>query len=345
MKNTIVKLGILTTSLFCGGIAYKKYHMRSKKYKFVEELNTPFHFTFPAWMVNPIGAKVMNMLSVSRGKGVEREDVITKTVYIPTYDGTEVVMNIFEPLGCGADETLPCLLYIHGGGYILEAMPNHFETMAKYANKIHCKVALVHYRTMFQANADACVEDSYSALLWLYENADKINIDKERIAVGGDSAGGGISAALMHLTRDRKGPKLAYSMLFYPVVDSTLSTESMKKYTDSPGWNAKANRKMWKEIKQRASAEMMRYIAPIFQTNFMDLCDAYIEVEEYDCLHDEGVIYAKKLMEGGSDVYLNDMKGTYHGFEQNSNKPIAKKIIDDRAEVLRKVFYHNLEND
>lgn len=343
MKNKMIKLGVLASALVGGAMAYKKYQDSFKKYNFADEIKSSCYFTFPAFMVNPMPAKILNKRT--GGKVIEREDIVWTTTYIPTYDEQKIRVNVIEPVGCEKGEKLPCLLYFHGGGYVLGSTKKYYDVIATYANKMRCKVVYVHYRTMFEANIDACLEDAYSALLWLLDNAESFDIDRERIAVGGDSAGGGISSALTHIARDRKGFQFIYQMLIYPVVDSSLATTSMKKYTNTPGWNAKANAKMWKHIKKGISPDMMKYISPINNPDFTGLCDAYVEVEEYDCLHDEGVNYAEKLMENGYHVNLNDMKGTYHGFEQIGDNSLSKKIIDKRAAVLRAVFYQNLKSE
>ena len=269
---------------------------------------------------------------------VEDESVMTSTLKIPTYDGSEMLVNVMQPVDCKEDEKLPCMVYYHGGAFVFDAIPEYYPIIAKYVNQVRCKVVFPHYRTMYEGSTDVCFEDAYSTVIWTYENAEMLKIDKERIALGGDSAGGGLTAAVTHMLRDRKGPKVIFQMLIYPVVDSTLSTPSMKKYTDTQGWNAKANAKMWKEMKKRTSPSLMKYVAPILDFDFTGLCDAYIEVEEFDCLHDEGVLYAEKLMSKGYDVELNDMKGTYHGFDQKESKLIARQIFEIRSRALRKAF-------
>lgn len=329
-KSTAFILGVLSVTA-----AYLRNKKLTAKYNFASEYKKTLGFTFPPAFINPVCIKLINKFG--KGKVVELEDVITTSRYIPSYDGTKILVNTIEPLGC-QEEKLPCFVYFHGGAYAIDSIPQYFSAMSKYANIARCKVVYVHYRTMYEKSADTCFEDAYSALVWTYENAENLNIDKERIAVGGDSAGGGIAAGVTHMCRDRKGPKIAFQMLLYPVVDVTMSTPSMEKFTDVPGWNARANAKMWKEVKQRLSPDMLKYASPILNPNVSGLCDAYVEVEEYDCLHDEGVNYAEKLKEGGYEVQLNDMKGTFHGFDQSQGKILAKQIFKTRADALRKAF-------
>lgn len=320
----------------CGALGFKKYKAYQEKYPVVDELKSAFYFTMPECVMTPIVSGILNRLTDT--DVIERDDVVTTTKKIGSYDGKEVLINIMEPKDYDGSEELPCLVYFHGGAYTLGVVKSYFATVADYVKQVGCKVVMPHYRTMFEGSGDTCLEDCYAALKWTYDNAEQLHIDKNRIAIAGDSAGGGITASLTHIVRDRGEMSVCYHMLIYPVVDSSLSTESMKKYTDSPAWNAKANRKMWKELKKRVSAEIEQYISPLQCVDFSGLCNAYIEVEEFDCLHDEGALYAEKLMQNGYEVQLNDMKGTYHGFDAFESKVIVRSVKETRTAALRKAF-------
>lgn len=319
-----------------GMIGLKKYKQHQDKYPVLEELKSVYHYTMPDWTITPLVAGFMNKRQHT--EVVERDDVVTTTRKINSYDGKKIIINILEPKDYDGTEELPCLVYTHGGAYVFGISEMYFSIAAHYVKQVGCKVVLVHYRTMFEGSADTCLEDSYAALKWTYDNAEELHIDKNRIALAGDSAGGGIAASLTHMVRDRGEVSVCFQMLIYPVLDSSLSTESMKKYTDSPTWNAKANRQMWKELKKRVSPEMEQYISALQCVDFSGLCNAYVEVEEFDCLHDEGVLYAEKLMKNGYEVELNDMKGTFHGFDILEDKVITRSAKEMRVAALRKAF-------
>lgn len=335
-KKTIAKVGILATAAGGGLALYVRNKKYYKKYSILKELRSINPFIFPETTINSTFMKLMNRQY--KDVIVENKNVITTSLMIPTYDGKEILVNVMQPIDCKEDEKLPCMVYYHGGAFILGATPGFYPIIEEYVNQVRCKVVFPHYRTIYEGSTDACFEDAFSAAVWTYENAEKLKIDKERIALGGDSAGGALTAAVTHMLRERKGPKVIFQMLIYPATDSTLSTPSMKKYTDTPGWNAKANAKMWKEMKTRLSPGLMKYVAPILDFDFTGLCNAYIEVEEFDCLHDEGILYAEKLISNGYEVELNDMKGTYHGFEQIRSRLIARQIFEVRSRALRKAF-------
>lgn len=317
-------------------VLFKRKRDFDEKYPLLDEYRSLLNFTMPSWIINK---KCMDFINKDYEKHIKQPEGVRLTVRrIPAFDGAEILISIMEPDDREPEEILPCLVYYHGGGFVFHAFSAFYDITAEYVKQARCKLIFVNYRTVYDANADTCYEDAYSALVWTYDNAESLQIDKNKIAVGGDSAGGCLAAAVTHLTRDRKGPDICYAMLIYPVIDSSLSTQSMKKYTDVPGWNAKANRKMWSELKKSLSPSMLKYASPILDSDFTGLCNAYIEVEQFDCLHDEGVNYAEKLMKNGYKVELNDIKGTYHGYDQKTDKVFSKQILELRSRKLKDAF-------
>lgn len=333
MKKSLIGLGVVSSGMLAVGKNYRDYY---KKYNILPELRSMIRITFLPQMIN---RKTMGFINRHcADKVLQPEDVVVSTQKIKSYDGKQILISTIEPDDVKEDEILPCLVYYHGGGYVLGLLSSYYTLAARYVRLARCKIVLPHYRTIYEGGADACFEDSYQALKWTYENAEQLRIDKDRIAVGGDSAGGGISAAVTHMSRDRKGPKICFQMLMYPAVDSSMSTESMKKCTDTILWNSKANAKMWKEMKKSMSSNMLKYASPLSNPDFSGLCNGYVEVEEFDCLHDEGVLYAEKLISNGYEVELNDMKGTYHGFDEDAKTTLGRHMFELRSERLKAAF-------
>lgn len=133
------------------------------------------------------------------------------------------------------------------------------------------------------------VEDCYAAFQWVYQKAEEIGIDPDKIAMGGDSAGGALAAAVCLMARDRKASKICFQMLIYPVTDARQVTESVKEFIDTPLWNGKQNQKMWKLYLGQGVHPNKAYASPMEAASFNNLPDAYIEVAEFDCLRDEGI--------------------------------------------------------
>ena len=172
----------------------------------------------------------------------------------------------------------------------------------------------------------------------IYENAEKFKIDKNRIALGGDSAGGALATAVAQMARDRKGPEVIFQMLIYPVTDSRQKTESIKKFVDTPLLNSKVNKGMWKLYLKDSVKGNKAYAAPNEAEGFSDLPSAYIEVAEFDCLRDEGLEYAKSLEEAGVEVKVREVKGAIHDFEIAKNSDYIKEVIKSRGETLKEAF-------
>ena len=112
----------------------------------------------------------------------------------------------------------------------------------------------------------------------------------------------------------------------------------MRKYTDSPMWNARLNQKMWELYLREGNRGMLPYAAPLLARDFSDLPPAYVEVEEFDCLHDEGLAYAKALEAAGVAVQVEDVRDTFHGFDFFTGKEVSKAMIQKRIQALRQFF-------
>lgn len=244
----------------------------------------------------------------------------------------------YEPKNC--KNTSPVVIYYHGGGFVYKAAPYHYRLVKEYSVKTPCKVLMVDYRLTTQNSFPVPVNDCYSALKWLVENAKNLGIDSSRIAIAGDSAGGNLAAAVTLMARDNKLIDPCGQMLIYPVIDRRMKTPSMLKYTDTPIWNSRLSKKMWWLYLPDNNAENIEYASPIEAQNLSDLPDTYIETAEFDCLHDEGVEYAEALKDAGNTVFLNETKNTIHGFDMASKSQIVIDSIDKRIKFLQNLFYN-----
>jgi acetyl esterase/lipase len=257
---------------------------------------------------------------------------------IPSSDNGIIAVDVFEPKQ--ASGKLPCLLYIHGGAFMMEAAPYHNTLMGMYAEEAQCKIVFVHYRLLPRYVFPTALHDCYDALLWASKNAETLGLDTEKIAIAGDSAGGALAAGITQMARDKQGPKLMFQMLVYPVTDARMITESMRKYTDTPVWNAGSNKTMWELYLAGLQNTGRTYASPIEEELTGDLPPAYIEVSEFDCLRDEGIAYAEKLTAAGVQVALNQTNGTTHGFELNLKSAHSLAIVAERIAALNGAFHH-----
>ena len=257
-----------------------------------------------------------------------------QTVQVP--GGQEVPLTLYEPEG--AVGKLPCLVYFHGGGFCFADAGYIHQNVMDYSLGAGCKVVFVHYRTSERAAFPLPFEDCRQALQFVWEHSAQLGIDPDRIAVGGDSAGGALAAACALWARDHGGPRLCFQMLIYPVTDARMQTPSMKQFTDCPCWNARLNRKMWQLYLRSGWGGLRAYASPMEAEDFGGLPDAYVEVEEFDCLRDEGAAYAEALARAGSSVQLERVTGTFHGFDVFRNSPPARAQIAARIRALRRAF-------
>ncbi len=265
----------------------------------------------------------------------DRKKIKSRKVKIKSFDGKCIKNTIIEPKQ--EKENSPCLVYFHGGAFRYPSVPYQLRMAHRYANSAQCKVVFVNYRLAPKHPFPAPVEDGYSTLKWVYENSSELGIDVNRIAVGGDSAGGALAAAIAQMSRDRNGPHVCFQLLIYPVIDCDMQTESMKTFYDTPIWDSIKSKDMWKKYLKNGDQGLLAYASPIKAESLAGLPSAYVEIAEFDCLRDEGVNYALRLQEAGVPVELVQTKGTIHAYDMVF-KSIAKENFEKRITALNKAF-------
>lgn len=292
----------------------------------------------PNLKLSPFLIKTINAMAGISVALLRRKKGLTKEkISIPVSVGDRIQLTIYEPQKT-TQQPLPCLVYYHGGAFVLRDFGYMHKKTSEYALRTGCKIVFVHYRLAPDHHSTVILDDCYTSLEWVFEHAKELGVDPARIAVGGDSAGGALAAAVTQLARDRKGPALCFQLLIYPVTDASQRTESVRKFVNTPGWNGNLNKQMWDYYLKNADTEMMKYLSPISNPSLNNLPESYIEVEEWDCLRDEGIAYAKKLEESGNRVTLNYLKGTFHGFDINLKKSIVQVALDARVTALKNAF-------
>ena len=272
---------------------------------------------------------------------INKQEHSTKSVrvyrkQINGYRGTRINLLIYEPYNL--PENAPCLIYYHGGGFMFKASTHHFSTVRTYALKTGCKVIFPDYSTLPETAFPTPVEECYKTYIWAVKNAAILDINPKKIAVAGDSAGGNLAAAVTLMARDRHAPLPCFQMLIYPVLDRRMKTDSMKKYYDTPMWNSGLSMIMWKLYLRRGESGHMEYASPSEAKDLSGLPPAYIETAEFDCLHDEGILYAERLKESGNKVTLRNTKGTPHGYDCIPNAHITRTCMKLRILHLKKAF-------
>lgn len=233
----------------------------------------------------------------------------------------------------------PTLVYYHGGAFVMKPAPQHFENAFRYAREANCLVIFVEYRLAPKFHFPAGFNDCYAALRWVISNAEQLGIDKERLVVGGDSAGGGLAAGVVQRAWHEDGISLRGQLLIYPCVDLICSRPSITAYADVPPFkHASIVSIAQTYLGHPISAGMPRYASPIYG-DVSQLAPAYVETPQFDLLHDQGYAYAHALMDKGVEVDLNEIEGGVHGFDLlAANSALAKRAMQSRIQFLNRVF-------
>jgi acetyl esterase/lipase len=252
--------------------------------------------------------------------------VVTKSRMIPGPDN-ELMVKIYEPAN-RLDTKFPALLWIHGGGYVLGHPDSDDALCERFVLEANCVVVSVDYRLAPENPYPAAIDDCYAALKWMADSAEVLNIDFERIAIAGASAGGGLTAALSLMARDKGGPAICFQMPLYPMIDDRNITPSSHEITASNSvWNRARNLAGWRMyLSDHASGEISPYAAPSRAESFAGLPPTYTCVGQLDPFRDETIEYVARLAQAGVDVEFHLYPGCFHGFD----------LIAPQAEVTQR---------
>jgi acetyl esterase len=261
-----------------------------------------------------------------------------REVSIPGRDGApDVRARVYAPTD--SDGSLrPGYVNIHGGGFVMGDLDT-FEQAPVDVAASGVVVVAPDYRLAPEHPFPAGLEDCYAAPEWLAGNAAELGVDPQRIAVGGESAGGGLAAAVALLARDRQGPPICFQLLDIPELDDRLETLSMRTFVDTPIWNRPSAELSWKYYLSGAPEVLgLQYAAPSRAENLAGLPPAFVAVCEFDPLRDEGLIYAQRLLAAGVSTELHHYPGTFHGSGIVQAAAITRRMLADKATALAKAL-------
>ena len=261
-----------------------------------------------------------------------------REVRIPGYDGTEVYARVYASAKAG-NGLRAGMIQIHGGGFVLGDLDTFEQGAIDIAAACDAVVVAPDYRLAPEHPFPAGLGDCYSALEWLAANAGDLGVDPARIVVGGESAGGGLTAAVALLARDRQGPPISFQLLDIPELDDRLDTPSMQRFVDTPLWNRPAAEWSWKYYLSGTPEVLgLQYAAPARAQNLAGLPPAYVSTCEFDPLRDEGLIYAQRLLAAGVSTELHHYRGTFHGSGLVRDAAISRRMASDRMDALRRAL-------
>lgn len=269
------------------------------------------------------------------------ETITTKTRLVPGPAGApDVAVEIYAPPRQAVP--LPGLLWIHGGGYVVGSAALDAPIARRMALVASCVIVSVEYRLAPENPFPAPVEDCYAALRWMATNADELGVDRDRLAVGGASAGGGLAAGLALLARDRAEVDLKYQLLIYPMIDDCNVIPAGETVRDAPLWNRENNRIGWRSyLGQEPGGEgVSPYASACRSQNVKGLPPAYLAVGEMDLFCGENIRYAERLMEAGILTELHVYPGAFHAFDNIApESSIGMRFTNDYLSALREAFH------
>jgi acetyl esterase/lipase len=273
---------------------------------------------------------------------VENPDMISVRDEFVDADGYRLRVRIYEPKNRSGAK-VGALYWIHGGGMALGSPETDDAICARFALACNVLVASVDYRLAPENPYPIPLWDCHAGLLWLFDTADELGIDRERVAIGGASSGGNLCAALTLLLRDNGGPKLIFQMPLYPMIDDRMETDSEKSFTADfiPfAWNRDNNKVAWNwYLKNVDRNNVPIYAAPARAKDLSNLPPAYSCVGEFDPFIDETIDYFSRLQKSDVSAELRIYKGAFHGFDQTSiGSELGEKAIDENINALRKAF-------
>jgi acetyl esterase len=249
----------------------------------------------------------------------------------------EIPVRVYTPAGAAP---MGGLVYFHGGGWVIGDIESHDEVCRALAKGAGCIVVSVDYRLAPEHKFPAAPEDCFAATKWVSQNAAALGIDANRIAVGGDSAGGNLAAVVAQMARDRGGPKIAFQLLIYPATDWSKESASQREFTQDGYILSRGDMVWFYDHYMNSPAEKTNpYFSPACAKSLAGLPPAFVLTAAIDPLRDEGEAYGEALRKAGVPTTVKRYPGVCHGFVMMGAKLDAgKQAIADCCAELKKAF-------
>ena len=254
-------------------------------------------------------------------------------------DDPDVGIRFFTPENAAGP--LPVLLWIHGGGFAIGTAASSDPYCVEVVRELGFAVASVEYRLAPETPFPGPLDDCYAALTYIHAHTKELGIDPSRIAVGGQSAGGGLAAGTVLRARDEGVVPVAFQLLEIPELDDRLTTDSMTTFVDTPLWDRPNAVLSWQYYLGKSytgpdDPAVPIYAAPARATDLSGLPPTYLCTMELDPLRDEGIEYALGLLRAGVSVELHSFPGTFHGSGLLATAEVSKRAMTEALDALRR---------
>jgi len=295
----------------------------------------------PLYTLTPSEAR--SVLSGLQSKPIEKSPTEIENKTIPGGPNGEIFIQIVKPQGSD-NETLPAVMYFHGGGWVLGGFDTHERLLRELANGANAAIVYVNYTRSPEAKYPTALEEAYAATKWIAEHGQTINLDSSRLVVVGDSVGGNLATAVALLSTERNGgPHITFQLLFYPVTDANFDTPSYLAYQEGFFLTREAMKWFWDNYVSNDTNRKEPTLSPLQASidQLSKLPPALIIVGENDVLRDEGETYAHKLMQAGVPTTATRYLGTIHDFvmlNPITDTPAARGAIDQASHKLKEVL-------
>lgn len=295
----------------------------------------------PFEALNPTQARKAYAASwhVMQTPGGEVASVVDQTIQGP---GGALTLRIYRGLGTDAKAKLPCLLFLHGGGWVIGNLESHDRLCRRLASGSGLCVVAVDYRLAPEHPFPAALDDAAHALRWIADHAHAWHIDADRLAVGGDSAGGNLAAVLALLSRNGELPPLIHQTLIYPVLDLTAGSDSYRRITHGLPLTAATMHYFINHYTPSAADRLDWRASPLHADSLAGVAPALVMTVAHDPLCDEGLAYAKRLDEAGVRVTAIHCNDHMHGvLSQGQMIPAADVLTDNICRLLSHALHCN----
>lgn len=267
-------------------------------------------------------------------QGDVQEVTEVRDILVPGEAG-EIPVRIYDP---APEKTLPLVIYLHGGGWVMGSIGVVDRPCRQLANAAECMVAAVEYRLSPETKFPGPAEDCYSVTRWLAEHSDELGFDRGQLGICGDSSGGNLAAAVTLMARDRGGPHISYQLLIYPVTAPEHESPHQSYVDNGEGYMTTRGDMRWFWEHYVTSVEQARdpYASPLLADDLAGLPPGMVITAEFDPLRDEGIAYAERLQNAGVDIELKVFSGAIHGFFwMNGVMDTGHELLEDLANFIK----------